>query len=172
MAEAALTLAEIGASRLFPIASSHTDRSFAETLLSASEGVEPADDDPEALLPIRSLNAVESAVPSIELSRQLVVEEMESAVQRGLTDLVRPAALYLRLFQIDLSFRAGPPSPRLVPSNRPQPLRPPFSCRKPRQRPERPRLPQGESLLRHVFPRSRDGCQRCIPLFLPYLRLV
>ncbi|GAA5842073.1 hypothetical protein JCM11251_002004 [Rhodosporidiobolus azoricus] len=72
MAEAALTLAEI------------------ENLLSASEGVEPAEDDPEALLPIRSLNAVESAIPSIELSRQLVVEEMESAVQRGLTDLDHP----------------------------------------------------------------------------------
>ncbi|GAA5903350.1 hypothetical protein JCM6882_008146 [Rhodosporidiobolus microsporus] len=72
MAEAALTLAEL------------------ESLLSASEGVEPAEDDPEALLPIRSLNAVESAIPSIELSRQLVVGEMESAVQRGLTDLDHP----------------------------------------------------------------------------------
>ncbi|GAA6004235.1 hypothetical protein JCM10207_002497 [Rhodosporidiobolus poonsookiae] len=72
MAEAALTLAEI------------------ESLLSASEGAEAAEDDPEALLPIRSLVAVESAIPAVELTRQHVVEEMESAVQRGLTDLDHP----------------------------------------------------------------------------------
>ncbi|GAA5999182.1 uncharacterized protein JCM10292_001650 [Rhodotorula paludigena] len=72
MAEAALTLAEI------------------ETLLAASEGVEPAEDDPEALLPIRSLAAVEAAIPAVELSRQHVVEEMESSVQRSLTELDSP----------------------------------------------------------------------------------
>ncbi|BGP41947.1 hypothetical protein JCM10449v2_005944 [Rhodotorula kratochvilovae] len=72
MAEAALTLAEI------------------ESLLTASDDVEPADDDPEALLPIRSLIAVEAAIPSVELSRQHVVEEMESSVQRSLTDLDHP----------------------------------------------------------------------------------
>ncbi|GAA5877371.1 hypothetical protein JCM8547_003010 [Rhodosporidiobolus lusitaniae] len=72
MAEAALTLAEI------------------ETLLSVNEAEEQADDDPEALLPIRLLVTVEAAIPSVELSRQLVVEEMESAVQRGLTGLDHP----------------------------------------------------------------------------------
>ncbi|GAA6054047.1 hypothetical protein JCM3770_001338 [Rhodotorula araucariae] len=69
MAEAALTLAEI------------------ESLLSAGENDEPADDDPETLLPIRSLITVEAAIPSVELSRQHVVEEMESSVQRSLDDL-------------------------------------------------------------------------------------
>ncbi|GAA5906661.1 hypothetical protein JCM5296_006448 [Sporobolomyces johnsonii] len=72
MAEAALTLAEI------------------ETLLTASDGVEPADDDPEALLPIRSLAAVESNIPAVELSRRRVVEEMETSVQHGLTELDHP----------------------------------------------------------------------------------
>ncbi|BGP18331.1 hypothetical protein JCM10213_008504 [Rhodosporidiobolus nylandii] len=72
MAEAALTLAEI------------------EALLSATEGVETAEDDPEALLPIRSLTAVETAIPAIENARQLVVEEMETSVQRGLTELDHP----------------------------------------------------------------------------------
>ncbi|KPV71638.1 uncharacterized protein RHOBADRAFT_19205 [Rhodotorula graminis WP1] len=72
MAEAALTLAEI------------------ETLVAAGEGVEPAEDDPEALLPIRSLVAVEAAIPAVELSRQHVVQEMETSVHRGLSDLDHP----------------------------------------------------------------------------------
>ncbi|BGP09947.1 hypothetical protein JCM10049v2_005825 [Rhodotorula toruloides] len=72
MAEAALTLAEI------------------ESLLTAGEGVEAAEDDPEALLPIRSLNAIEAAVPAVELSRRRVVEEMESSVQRGLDEMDHP----------------------------------------------------------------------------------
>ncbi|GAA5983475.1 hypothetical protein JCM11641_005821 [Rhodosporidiobolus odoratus] len=72
MAEAALSLAEI------------------ELLLSVTEGIEAAEDDPEALLPIRSLHAVEAAIPAVELSRQQVVEEMESAVQRSVTDLDHP----------------------------------------------------------------------------------
>ncbi|GAA5906439.1 hypothetical protein JCM8208_004660 [Rhodotorula glutinis] len=72
MAEAALTLAEI------------------ETLVAAGEGVEPAEDDPEALLPIRSLVAVEAAIPAVELSRQHVVQEMETSVHRGLSELDHP----------------------------------------------------------------------------------
>ena len=60
-----------------------------ELLLSAGEGVEAAEDDPEALLPIRSLVAVETAVPAVELARQHVVQEMETSVQRGLAELVR-----------------------------------------------------------------------------------
>ncbi|CEQ40042.1 SPOSA6832_01618, partial [Sporobolomyces salmonicolor] len=61
-----------------------------KTLLTASDGVEPADDDPEALLPLRSLAVVESNIPAIELSRQRVVEEMETSVQHGLTELDHP----------------------------------------------------------------------------------
>lgn len=48
----------------------------------------PALDDPEALLPIRSIKSVENCVPAVETSRQRVVEEMESTVQRGLDQLV------------------------------------------------------------------------------------
>lgn len=95
MAEAALTLAEIGerarkGSRRGCRADSYR---FAESLLTASDGVELADDDPEALLPIRSITAVEANVPAVELSRQRVVEEMEATVQRGLTDLVSAVCL-------------------------------------------------------------------------------
>ncbi|KAL8280428.1 hypothetical protein RQP46_007076 [Phenoliferia psychrophenolica] len=72
MAEAALTLAEI------------------ETLLTASDETPAAEDDPEALLPIRSIRAVEANVPLVELSRQRVAEEMESTVQRGLNELDNP----------------------------------------------------------------------------------
>lgn len=91
MAEAALTLAEIGTRLRSPQKRASLTLAFTETLLAASEGVEPAEDDPEALLPIRSLAAVEAAIPSVELSRQHVVEEMESSVQRSLTELVRQA---------------------------------------------------------------------------------
>ncbi|ORY73872.1 Golgi transport complex subunit 5-domain-containing protein [Leucosporidium creatinivorum] len=72
MAEAALTLAEI------------------ESLLTTSDGLEAAEDDPEALLSIRTINAVEANVPAVEHSRRRVVEEMESTVQRGLTELDNP----------------------------------------------------------------------------------
>ncbi|GAA5826357.1 hypothetical protein JCM5353_004728 [Sporobolomyces roseus] len=72
MAEAALTLAEI------------------ETLLTAGEGIEQASDDPEALLPIRTLHVVENNLSSVELARERVVEEMQTSVQRGLTDLDQP----------------------------------------------------------------------------------
>lgn len=57
-------------------------------LTTVDEGGE-REDDPEALLPIRSIQAVEANVPAVELSRQRVVEEMESMVQRGLNELVR-----------------------------------------------------------------------------------
>ncbi|GAA6016444.1 hypothetical protein JCM11491_002415 [Sporobolomyces phaffii] len=72
MAEAALTLAEI------------------ETLLVAGEGIEHDDDDPEAILPIRSLHVVENNLAAVELSRERVVEEMQTSVQNGLTDLDQP----------------------------------------------------------------------------------
>lgn len=58
-----------------------------ETLLTTNDGAEAAEDDPEALLPIRTINAVESNVPAVELSRRRVVEEMEATVQRGLREL-------------------------------------------------------------------------------------
>ncbi|GEM10348.1 componentof oligomeric golgi complex 5 [Rhodotorula toruloides] len=61
-----------------------------ESLLVAGEGVESAEDDPEALLPIRSLNAIEAAVPAVEMSRRRVVEEMETSVQRGLDEMDHP----------------------------------------------------------------------------------
>ncbi|GAA5886213.1 hypothetical protein JCM16303_004462 [Sporobolomyces ruberrimus] len=68
MAEAALTLAEI------------------ETLLNAGEGIEQDEDDPEAILPIRSLHVVEENLTSVELARERVVEEMQTSVQKGLTE--------------------------------------------------------------------------------------
>lgn len=61
----------------------------AEMLLTSAEDGGEREDDPEALLPIRSIQAVEANVPAVELSRQRVVEEMESMVQRGLNELVR-----------------------------------------------------------------------------------
>lgn len=89
MAEAALTLAEIGKSSCSSMMPLSDVSDPAESLLTAGEGVEAAEDDPEALLPIRSLNAIEAAVPAVELSRRRVVEEMESSVQRGLDEMVR-----------------------------------------------------------------------------------
>ncbi|GAA5902669.1 uncharacterized protein JCM6883_007203 [Sporobolomyces salmoneus] len=72
MAEAALTLAEI------------------ETLLTAGEGIEYDLDDPEAILPIRSLFIVETHLTAVELARERVVEEMQTSVQKGLTELDQP----------------------------------------------------------------------------------
>ncbi|GAA6033903.1 hypothetical protein JCM8097_000395 [Rhodosporidiobolus ruineniae] len=83
MAEAALTLAEIES--LLSVSSDVPTSAPAGT----GEG-EPDEDDPEALLPIRSLLAVEGAIPAVERARGLVVEEMEGAVQRGLTELDHP----------------------------------------------------------------------------------
>jgi hypothetical protein len=132
MAEAALTLAEIGACNVFlPSSEMKLTLFLAETLLSVNEDVEQADDDPEALLPIRSLTTVEAAIPAVELSRQLVVEEMESAVQRGLTDLVRSSFFPFPFTRLTFPAHAGPPHPRLFPTNSTQPLRPPFSRRQP-----------------------------------------
>lgn len=116
MAEAALTLAEIGEQSVV------WGRGLlilrvrdAESLLTVSDEA-PADDDPEALLPIRSIKAVEANVPVVELSRQRVVEEMEGTVQRGLNELVRPPFCFLGLPNVKLiaMFR----SRRTTPSSR------------------------------------------------------
>lgn len=124
MAEAALTLAEIGERVRWRAAWSGHGRGltclarfpFAEILLTASEEDPSADDDPEALLPIRSITAVEANIPAIEFSRQRVVEEMESTVQRGLFDLVRirPCTFLLWLALTAVSLRRTTRCSRLV----------------------------------------------------------
>ncbi|GAA5937757.1 uncharacterized protein JCM15063_002108 [Sporobolomyces koalae] len=79
MAEAALTLADI-----------ETLLNAGEGIEHAGEGIEHADDDPEAVLPIRTLDVVESNLSAVEMSRERVVEEMQTSVQKGLTDLDQP----------------------------------------------------------------------------------
>lgn len=137
---------------------------LAETLVAAGEGVEPAEDDPEALLPIRSLVAVEAAIPAVELSRQHVVQEMETSVHRGLSELVRLVPLSrARSAGTDARppSRAGPPSPRLVAPDRPQPPRPALARRQPPRRPQRPRPALGQGVLRHGVALARGRRQRC-----------
>lgn len=60
-----------------------------ESLLTTVDHTTTKEEDPEALLSIRSLKAVQINEPAVEVYRQRVVEEMESTVQRGLREGVR-----------------------------------------------------------------------------------
>lgn len=71
--------------------------------MTAGEGIEQASDDPEALLPIRTLHVVENNLSSVELARERVVEEMQTSVQRGLTDLVRLSLSLTRVSHTNFS---------------------------------------------------------------------
>ena len=58
---------------------------WVESLL---EIVQEEEDDSEATLPIRDLDAVAIHIPVVEASRERVVTEMESMVNQGLETLV------------------------------------------------------------------------------------
>ncbi|KAM0751898.1 hypothetical protein T439DRAFT_325092 [Meredithblackwellia eburnea MCA 4105] len=93
MAEAALTLAEIDLLLAPPetdppTANANGGRSSSSS--TSDDGEDEEDLDPEAPLPIRSLDAVESVVPLVAGFRHKVVEEMEMTVQRGLDSLDHP----------------------------------------------------------------------------------
>jgi hypothetical protein len=46
-------------------------------------------DDPQALVPIKAVHAVATNIPAVQNIRQRVVGEMETMVQRGISELVR-----------------------------------------------------------------------------------
>ena len=73
------------------------------------------------MLPIGELSAVAQHVPTVEASRQRVVEEMESMVTQGLDELVRTSPLSRALIAHHIT--AGQPTPRIIIADSTQSLR-------------------------------------------------
>lgn len=107
MAEAALTLAEIGSSTPPSRAILGLTR-CKETLLEEGGG---EDDETGESLPIKDLKAIAVHVPAVQASRHRVVEEMETTVHRGLDKLVRSSFRALPLMFV------GQPAPGVFPAD-------------------------------------------------------
>lgn len=107
MAEAALTLAEIGSSTPPSCAIPGLTR-CKETLLEEGGG---EDEETGESLPIKDLKAIAVHVPAVQASRHRVVEEMETTVHRGLDKLVRSSFRALPLMFV------GQPAPGVFPAD-------------------------------------------------------
>lgn len=132
----------------------------AELLLESVD--EDNEDDSEAMLPIGELSAVAQHVPTVEASRQRVVEEMESMVARGLDELVRIPASPHALTAHHSS--TGQPTTRLVAPDGAQSVGPPVARSESAARLDGSCLEESQILLRYRVAVKRDGSCRFVCL--------